>query len=167
MLRAAQISHLVHRQSCDDDSVARLITSQGNNIKEPTTGHGGDGSRRRFAREDVAESARCQRLTPQKCQTKKALAGTSNMATRPARRRRAQLPRSAETRSLRLAEFVEGDDRYRRHRRAIIRLQNQLRALVSDEAWGTYLRLEEESAARLAVATELAAKWDYKQSRRR
>jgi hypothetical protein len=89
------------------------------------------------------------------------------MATRTAPKLDARILNDPESLSRALGKIVEGDLRQRRHRLHILRLQKQLRGLVSVKVWRVYLRLEDASAARLGEATELVAKWAFKQGRRR
>lgn len=89
------------------------------------------------------------------------------MATRPVPKLHSRILKDPESLSRTLGELVENDLRQKRHRLRILRLQKQLQALVTGEAWSLYLRLEDASAARLGEATELVAKWAFKQGRRR
>jgi hypothetical protein len=89
------------------------------------------------------------------------------MATRTAPKLDARILKDPESLSRALAELVEGDVRQQRHRRRILRLQHELRGLVTAEAWRAYLRLEDATAARLGDATDLVAIWAFKQGRRR
>jgi len=89
------------------------------------------------------------------------------MATRPAPKLDARTLKHPESLSTVLGELVEGDVRQKRHRLRILRLQKELRALVTEEAWRVYLRVEDASAVRLGEATELVAAWAFKQGCRR
>lgn len=89
------------------------------------------------------------------------------MATRNAPKLDARILKDPEALSRALAQLVEGDARQKRHRRRILRLQEELRALVSTEAWRAYLRLEEAGAVRFGEATDLVAIWAFKQGRHR
>lgn len=89
------------------------------------------------------------------------------MASRTAPKLDVRTLKHPESLSRVLGELVEGDAGQKRHRLRILRLQNELRALVTAEAWRVYLRLEDASAARLGEATALVASWAFKQGRRR
>jgi hypothetical protein len=65
-----------------------------------------------------------------------------------------------------LSELFAADPGMRRHPRKIIRRQNRLRKLVTDEAWAAYLDLEIATAARLSDAIDLATAWAFRQGRR-
>jgi len=90
-----------------------------------------------------------------------------NMASRTGPKLDARLLNDPESLSRALGILVESDARQKRHRFHILRLQKQLKGLVSVEVWRVYLRLEDASAARLGDATDLVAKWAFKQGRRR
>ena len=64
-----------------------------------------------------------------------------------------------------LSELFNADPGMRRHPRKIIRRQNRLRKLVTDEAWTAYLDLEIATAARLSDAIDLATAWAFRQGR--
>jgi len=66
-----------------------------------------------------------------------------------------------------VGELFDAAPEMRRHRRRIIRLQNRLRKLVSDETWLAYLHLESAEAGRLNDAVDLVAAWAFLQGRRR
>jgi hypothetical protein len=89
------------------------------------------------------------------------------MAARTAPKLDSRTLTNPESLSKALGELVEGDLRQKRHRLRILRLQKQLQACVSAEAWRVYLRLEDASATRLGETTDLVASWAFKQGRRR
>jgi hypothetical protein len=65
------------------------------------------------------------------------------------------------------ARVLAGDAQHRKYRRRILRLQQELRHIVTDEAWQAYLKVEEASVARLAHAMDLITAWAFRQGRRR
>jgi len=65
-----------------------------------------------------------------------------------------------------LQALLTRDAEYRRHSRAIRRLQSALQASVSPHTWQRYLTLEEQEAARGAHALERVARWAFARGRR-
>lgn len=130
---------------------------------------GGDDSRRRFIRKPAPLDAHCQlqSYTHLASCARRSLFQQSAMSSRSLPRLDARVLKQPGALSIVLGQIVEGDPRHKRRRQRILRLQKQLRDLVSDEAWRTYLRLEEACASRLGEATELVAVWAFHQGRRR
>ena len=60
-----------------------------------------------------------------------------------------------------------GSKRVREVSTKIVKAQRQLRALVSDDAWKAYLRLEELANERASLQMELLARWAVETRSRR
>ena len=92
------------------------------------------------------------------------------MAQSPTRRHRPELDhrvlKDPDALGVAIGELFDAEPAMQRHRRKIVRLQNRLRAIVTGEAWSTYLALETASSARLNDAIDLATAWAFRQGRR-
>ncbi len=64
-------------------------------------------------------------------------------------------------------ELLRRDATYRRHTRAVVRLQDALRGQVNERAWQEYLTLEERESERDAYALRRVAEWAFAHGRRR
>jgi hypothetical protein len=58
---------------------------------------------------------------------------------------------------------IPGDDEDREHRNRIGKLQAELRACASDEAWAVFLKLDAEVGARLADLSVTLTTWAFVQ----
>jgi hypothetical protein len=58
-------------------------------------------------------------------------------------------------------EFIGDDDANAAHRRKILKIQEELRAHMGDEAWKVFLRLDAADAARLSDLSIAIVQWGF------